>query len=659
MRDQGARTYVTPILIHGGFPAVNARDLVQLIDAELCQGLVDGLEARSRLLRRSDLDQLIGRPGRRLFTYAPEYADQLLEAVIDYLTLPPARRRHLLPAHLERALADAPVAPHHSRKRLRPPEIVLELWSGIGPQVVGRDQHLAWTLERNGKVVRIEADECVELDPNDSVLARGGGRRVQLWTPRQVAFFDGTGLLLPDGAPLPVDCIVLHDRSCRLRAGSGGPPRVAVEAAPLSGRWSRFTAYQLDLTDATTLEVHQETDYSLRRTVAAAYDVTIVGDPVPWTTGPAGDAVFAVPPLLRWRPDESVPVWFTPDGGSTVFQVLSADADGMVDLGAVIGAFAGRLDFRAPDGRRVSRHLTVVPGLRIEMPERVLAPGDTTTVIVHLASGRVNGPPVRTIGGMEHDVALEVCGTNRFTVLAHLPRVRWGLRTDDLARINIASRVLQARREDLVENVHYLIVRHGRPARVRLDLVIDDQEHQRLDARTMPAEPGVYSCAFDLTRMRDTFRYAPSRSTIELQLRLGDTTICAVACGIAGSADRSWSPPPDKPPVPADWSDLPWDIGSPDTDDADVRELRKLQRSDQVVRFLELFATKLSTWQQHGVEQESWDHLRKLADALWHTEGVRYRWFNGRDLSRLRPWAVHARQVLDKFPAGRRDDLTS
>lgn len=165
----------------------------------------------------------------------------------------------------------------------------------------------------------------------------------------------------------------------------------------------------------------------------------------------------------------------------------------------------------------------------------------------------------------------------------------------------------------------------------------------------MAAEPGVYSCAFDLTPLRDTLRHAQGTSVIELRLRIGATSIVAVRCGGEGRANTTPWPPPLRGRAAAD------DDTALDTGDAAV--FTRLQPNDQVVRFLEHLGKASDAWRTNGLNEAEWNRLSRIADTLWHTEGVRYRVFGGKDLSRLRIWARDARQELERLPTSRRAEL--
>lgn len=658
--EERARRYVTPILIHGGIPAASAQRLVRRVEMHLERGLVDGAEAVQQMTDDRDLVADLGRPVARLIRYVPDYAAALIDRLIDYLD--GADDGNALPRHLVRALAaDGPK--RGRRRRLTPPVVELDTWSGFGPEAVLGAGSERWVIELDGAQIALAAEQRAALRPADRAVATGAGRHQVLWD-HPVMWFDVTGRLVPSGDPLPMLATALVPPGWDIEGGSGDRPEIVDEGAPLSGEWSGYHCWTVQLRPGDRIRVVADGDSrAAPRSWSVHVDLepSLAGAPLPGVATDDGAPVFArLPQITVPRSSDPVPVWFSPaSGGRSSYDRLPA-TNGTIDLRSIVPdePVVGRVEVRGRQGLRQGLSFAYIPGLDVQLPAEPVGPAARPVV-----SWTMTGVETRVEAALPEDeeLALPIPGLPEGSIVALLPRVRWGLRRGAPGRLELAQDTIYLDEGALAEPDLFLVVRSGVEASLRVELSIDGITVQERSASFRTGGRRAQA-VIPLAPFHDTLRRAGER-TAQLRLVIGDTPLVAVQAGRKPPGDervRHWQP--DVTDHGPDWGSLPWltpgySVASEARETLEdargvLRRLRLLDGPDQVAEFVRLLGQASRSWSQRerdgapphgdgawGPGGKEWRSLSVAADQLWQLEGVRYRqWSGGRLEERLASW---------------------
>lgn len=707
VRRERARTYVAPILIHGGIPASSAHRLVQRVEADLRRGLVDGKEEVRNLARDGDLVQDLGRPAARLIKYVPEFAAALLDAVIDHVG-GVADGGHRLPRHLLEALAQGDGESRKGLRRIVLPVVEIDLWSGFGPEVELSAGAERWTIELDGERVLLASGERSELKPSASAFAVGAGRRITLWT-HPVTWFDGSGRLIRPDELLPRTASVVLPSGWTIEQSDGCQPKVIEDGVPLSGPWSAHRSCTLLLPPGVKVTARPpggRGDAVGSWSVSGDIQPELIGPTVAGVTTDSGGPVFSEMPALRLFGDGQVPVWFTRQGDArTTAGRLDAPGDqgDLRSLATVLPStpIVGTLEVRDGSGIRRGFDVAVVPGLEVDLPQQPVGPQDAPTIAWRYQSQNSGDCEGQLIAPADADeVVIPVPGLRGGALKALLPRIRWGLRRGGPHRLELAADVIRAEVTDLIDDEVWVIVRCGVDTSVRLEVWIDGRHVQERDGKAQRASGKLHQTAFSLAPLRDTLRHA-GQAAIELRVVVSGTSLPVVRAGASASgkpavqAERSWAPrqvlTPDS--TTDAWNELDWWNGrySPAAAAEGIElaarqtlaSLRGLSRRDQVVAFVRALGRGSHEWVLPGRGGRSplpkdaawgpgggeWAIFSVAADKTWQLEGVRYRQFSGPSLdAKLISWARAVREKLrraapfdraaiERFSFGRSPDL--
>ncbi|MGH9228025.1 MAG: hypothetical protein ACRD07_04700 [Acidimicrobiales bacterium] len=694
VRAEKARTYVAPILIHGGLPAAHARRLVDLLEIELRRGLADGREAVARLELQQEV---LTRPIRRLVHYAPEYSASLVDALIDRITGVRTGSRGI-PRHIREAIEQGDPAGRRGLRRLQVPYVEFDDWSGEGPLVVCPDGDTPWTAEQDDRSIELRPGEDLVVEPCTRLTVLHAGDRRTLWN-HPVTWYGAPGRLVLPEVPLPALATALVPRGWTVRMPDGREPLIVEQGRPLTGRWSHHRCITYDLNANDRVVVVPSDGTAGRQNewrVTGMAEPVLIGERVPEVTTRDGDPVFRRMPDLRITPtNDNVPVWFSAPHQASRHHPIPPGASGIeaAELGRWLppAPFSGRLDVRTPDSRHHDLPLTVIPGLDIHDLDAAMAPRESrlarlqwrngpgaiaeVDVDVPGAASVVNVPPV---AGIPDGLQLAV------------PRVRWALRSDRPARLDLASGAIAVEVDDLLGEDLRLLVRCGRPAAVSLELLVNGSRlHTGHDRETRPVGGPHHQSAFPLDRYRDTIRHH-RHDTIEIRCVVDGRPMTALLSGALDAHDipRTWTsqrhPSPPRPTADP-WADVSWMTSRRHRGSAmrDLREekarglahqllrrFHQLAPGDQIVTFLRLLGEGSRTWsptrgRRAGIKEDAWGPggyqwatFEAVADELWRLQGVRYREYAGRPIDdSVRLWARTTRDDLNKLDKQRRSDV--
>ncbi len=670
-----ARTYLAPILLHGAFPADVAQRFVERVERELRIGLVDASEARRRILNDPDAITTIRRPAVRLLGWAPDYAERLIDAVIDYIENPQGGALSLLPHHLQVALTSGDGS-RKGLRRIRPPEVIFETWTGMGPELVSHSNGATWRVRTRSGLSSLGGGERMELLPAEPPTVEGEGREFTLFDSGPAWVFRVDGRPVGRAQTAPRQSVVLLPVSSRLATDQCTIHEVE-HGVPLSGPWSNYRSIEIEVENCELLTIEHRDGATQSWPIGITDTIELVGEVVPGVQGMGDGPVFRQAPVLRVPTvgDQAhLTIRFDSPSGVHRYERVAPSGRGELSLDKVLGVLpaSGTLTVKLPDGRQESRALSVVPGLDVEVPTRPLGPTDS--VELRYSWQRENGCSIEA-GPHSDTVEIPINGIHHGSVIARLPRVLWGLRSDQLGRLELAPGLIQSDLGKLTEHGRLLTVRCGLPADVGLAVWVDGAERQRIDA-TRTRSSGVYHFrSFDLAAIRDTLRANPS-SNILLELEVDGVRLPSVACGdTAPGTSRTWSPErqPSNAPTRDLWSSVSWmspgsrpGAGLPNADPSQVDELelglRLAGESGALVAFLRYLGARSAEWKRtefpSGRSATDWTNLSAAADRMWQTDGVRHRLFTGDELDhRLSSWARSWRDQLRRAPASDRNDL--
>jgi hypothetical protein len=640
VRIERARTYVAPILIHGGVPASAVPRLLTQLEEELRRGVIDGEDAARRLVAGTDAIANLGRPTVRLLKQAPRYAGQLLDSLIDRLEARPDRPPHRLPPHIERALEQRRSSAGQASGRVPIPRVEFDPWSGAGPEVVMPDSPILWTIFQDGEPLRLEQGERAEVSPGCAVDALSKGRRVTLLRG-DVSWFDEGGRAVAVDAPLPRVGMVLRPAATAIVAG-GGEIGVLERYAPPSGEWSGYQAELLDLGAADFVSTSND---ARSRPVRRETGIELIGAPVASATALGGQPVFARCPEARVASEASLSVWFTPQGRRTRFSSLQA-VNGLVSLADLVGTepVIGTLELRAGD-QRSSTSFAFAPGLEVQAPSQLVGLDEPVTIWVRSSIALINDTMVTIAAGAD-DATLRVAESPDVMVRILAPRVKWALRTSLASRLSFTSCPIAASLDDLLAAQHWIVVRASRVSSPRLELWVGDAPHQSTTGKVRKVGECEWQTSFNLGPLADSMRHR-SAEHLTLRLVIDDQHFVILESGSparfapgARVTSAAYSLPRSSTSVQSrhQWAGVRW-MQDPEPTEAPssrhqtqrlLSRLAPLDKESQITEFCRMC----------GEQPRDAVALAEVAQDLWRLDGVRYREWAQKDLARRMPaWA--------------------
>lgn len=251
VRHERARTYVAPILIHGGIPlnTPTAWSAASRSSSAAASPTGQRRSAASPLTPRGSAGRRPGccvRPGvlRRTARCAdrPDHGRQ--DGVVADRDTPPPASRH-------RARRPAWTT---GLSRLPTPYVELDDWAGYGPTIVSPDGAATWTVVQDDVSFNLGAGESADVYPCARLSVQSAGQRRALWNCPVVWFTDAGRLVTPDSA-LPRIATALVPLRWTLRTDAGDTLPIVREGAALTGAWSRHHAVTVELVRQPALDV--------------------------------------------------------------------------------------------------------------------------------------------------------------------------------------------------------------------------------------------------------------------------------------------------------------------------------------------------------------------------------------------------------------------
>jgi hypothetical protein len=545
----GARRFVSVILAHGGIPAsVAPRFFTNALFPALREGAVSGEELVAAWRANPPA---VSKPVERFVLYGGEVVVDLLDRLIaltgsDRAAVAADPGSVGLPRHLVAAfLGIAPTAV--ARVKLRPrPSVSIDPWSDEGPMVrlpaVGQElarAGFAWTVDAGAETVARAAsalvDSRVPLAPALfwRITSHGpdgmAATVFECFGESRLACFDGAGDYLRDTTGIRTDeAWILTPPGVSVGAADGDGVRsleIAEGPTTLGGPWSGHALARYRLAGVAAIVATEAGAEVARVAVTRDARPELSGLPVRDLRDLAtGGPIFPAMPALVLPPwgDWHVELGSIETDGSErqriVRDLVVEGAATTVELaGPAFGAGPGlpfgryELSVRGRIGSDFRPRFTVVPGLRIEVPEDPLPP-EVGAIAVPASADRdvgIHGKPPGVPAEIEFEAGQVVCEVwarhhrRKVGTLLRLPRIRWALR-DPGATTSTLGVVVLAFEPEVVRSGSAILVELGRPGRrARVDLATPTGTIQTGEVRTAEADAPI---TFDLGRFRDTVR---------------------------------------------------------------------------------------------------------------------------------------------------------
>jgi hypothetical protein len=572
LRTDGAHRWIAPILLHGGIPKYCAADVLRLLLSEMRQGAGDADDVITRWVESPTRMFSVDRPARRFLTHGGDQAVDLIERLITMVNesaaghVPDADELGL-PSYLVTEFLG--LSAHERTVRggvtaLPTPRIMFDYALGHAPELVlppvpAHARARMWvidglTQQRVPASAQSEAVLPLPAGASWTVELLGDDRVLRTTTLRGVAgtpvlLFDAaTGLLLRHQERLHTDDVVAlspHGFAFRDGTHDGAQVPVAVSELPvLDGAWRWHDAQHLDVRGLSTMWVGEpnptlgvQSAEALVRIAGPSQRPHLADQPCDGVTGADGRAVYSTAPRLvvpggglngfdRWR------LRLTVNGESSAAQLTDLAIDGdVVDLASALPA--GKvavvdLDVIGPLGSDLRGvRFVVVPGLQVELPDRVLRPDEALDAIVLADTGIVFGHDHQSISTVEIGAGVEslalACsdGTHEVHLLLTVPRLMWSIRLGDAAvrPLGVERAVLGFDELGLDDA---LLVRTRRRVKLTLELAFAGSVIQELPYAETVGADGRW--VFPLQKFRDTIRGSDHRR-LRLQLRLDGVAV--------------------------------------------------------------------------------------------------------------------------------------
>lgn len=676
---EGARRYVTPVLIHGAIPAGSARPLVERIERELRLGLVDGNEAVQRLANDPSLVAEIGRPATLLIQHVPAFAADLIDLLVDRITgTPRGPGHHDLPRHIQEALERGDAPGRRGLRRIRPPYVEIDPWSGLGPELVAPDcnRQVVWHFDGGSGPKPVQPGQRTLLSPVDRLSITGNGPPRTLWQ-HPVLWFDVTsGRLLTGSTTIPSHALVLLPPGWDIAPTAGGTVVIEAEGLALSGPWSRHRLRYVKAPSDTVIRLEGPGGRGATvRAMTTTRQPTLQGVPVLGLRSRDDRQVFGGAPAIQaGRTETTTSVWWTIDGEPTQLAELAPDpGTGTVDLAPLLPgdrAYGLTVQVRGTDDRRTALTCVVAPSTTIELPTDPLGPEDECQFTVIGPGGNVARVHAAALA---EAVPLDAPWAPTGLLEVVVPRIRWALRSRRPARLDLASGTIEAKVEDLVDETPFLVVRGPGGSVIRLLLLVDGAPTQVASPQLARGlSPDRAQVVFPLVPMADSIRSHRTHD-LRLVLEMEGRRIEAICSGTGRTENprRSWgrmAEPANRtgPAVGALVSTCSHGqdvIGGAAAEL--VANLAGLDPGDRLVQFIRKLGSATGNWAASETKPElatgkgpggvEWSEYEAAADVLWHVRGVRYREVAGSRLEEAcRRWAHRRFEALRNASLSRR-----
>ena len=572
VRREQALRYVTPILLHGGIPAYCAPDVWE----QLLEDMRDGTDDAAHLLSgwRARRFEGLDKPVQRFLRHGGFFADdlvarmwQLAEDVSD-IGLESARvlgaeelaHDAVLPRYLVESLLKSRHEPVRRGTRWPRPRVRTDRYAGAGPYVElppapGRQG--SWIVtDRRGRTRSFDVSGYdlreVPLDPPcswDVALRTSAQERAWRFEGLHevpTCFFAEGGELVRNQESLRgTSILALAPITTEFLDGDDPPTRVpeTEDLPPLTGDWSGWRLRALDLVDRERVIVrcpaqpfaNQE---EIRRHLPVASSLKrcrIVSEPSRGVTDSGGRPVYPYPPRLAVDIGDSSPdSWLARHRADSVQRTESlavlADADGTYDTSRLFPeprASSGSIEILGPLGSDFREDLAVVPGLTVQIPDRVIGPEEHLRLVV--AADLPLDSRDRTRIELEYPPGCDTRslrvdpGAVGLELRVSVPRLLWTVRRTDSFHAAFGSEQVRFGLDDLDDGaIEAICVRLRRREQVRLELGTSEGTLQTTDPTWTSGTEGRWS--FPLGQFRDTALGA-GVDRLRFTLRVGDLAV--------------------------------------------------------------------------------------------------------------------------------------
>lgn len=570
--------YVSPILMHGGIPAACADDVAELVYAGLREGIWDADDLIKRMQQFSARWSGLAKPVKRFFEYGDEFANDLLQRMIDTAAdiselgqdaaefIAELSADAGLPQYLTRALLRG--ERHLPQRGRRPPRptVRIDRYSCDGPYMTlpPFPHEGEWLIQgavtRRFATRRYDARD-IQLAPShgwiatlewDEHSANGQSERRFAGLEQVHAYvFDVAGNLARQQHRLPAgEALILTSPGVTVTDSDGMSVPSPEELPPRAGSWSGWVLRCLDLDQLTAVLVapppgpgndEQPTKLSVARDSARPKFVT---PPVSDSRGALGGRVFGEPPRIAMPQDVDADRWRVrwresagegDAGGDVVRRASRAPStyrladlpctEGTFDSAAALPpapAFAGSFEVSGPLGSDMREDITVVRGLVVGGPDHVCGPREL--VRVHVTADTEprleDGTEIPATGLLfeagNDTIPLTVDGTE-FAVT--IPRLAWAIHRTDGSFPTLGIERLRIGLDEIESGtVGSVLVRCGRPCTLRLELRSEMSLHEIGPVQANGAD-GRWS--FSLAELRTTIA-AATVPRLDLVLHVDD-----------------------------------------------------------------------------------------------------------------------------------------
>ena len=567
-------TNVSPILMHGGIPATYANDVAESVYTGLHDGIWDAEGLIDRVRHSSAQWSRLAKPVQRFFEYGDEFARDLLQRMIDTAADIGEIGRDAssyvgelsadagLPQYLTMALLKDHRAPPQRGRRPPRPTVRIDRYSCDGPYMTlppfpeGGEWLIRGANTRRFATRRHDSFD-IQLAPshgwtttllwNENSADRQSERRFVGMEEIHAYVFDASGNLATKQHRLAADqVLILTPPGITVSDRDGSPIRGPEELPPRAGPWSDWTLRCLDLSGVSAVLVKSSPGLGTDE-VALELGVSrpparpqLATPPVEGAKGILGGDVLSEPPTVtlpqdfdpkawrvRWRPgrddgqESSAPITLRlndlPHSGRE-FHLAS--------LLPSAPAFSGTIEVSGPLGSDMRGAITVVRGLKLQVPGRVCGPRELVEIPVaaeaqlRLEGGAdIQATRLRFEAG-QSTVPLSAEGTE-FSVT--IPRLAWAIQRADGSFPTLGVEQLRMGLDEIESGaVKSVLVRCGRPSILRLEL---RGKASLQEIGPLPANGAEGRWTFTLAELRTTIA-ASEASRLALVLHVDDFREC-------------------------------------------------------------------------------------------------------------------------------------
>lgn len=583
LQEHGHR-YLMPILLHGGIPYGCAIDVWQLIREEVQGGVDDGAQLVINWRNKPFLMYSLDKPAQRFLKYGGEFACDLVQRMIELsgyvaeigqeaaMQLGPdflaAHAR--LPSYLAKTILEKPADAAKTGPRLPRPHLTLDPYSGQGPLVclpatkVRNLPQSHWTVVGpNTKTYRSSTTDDLEIPLSPArgwhiELDTGAQRRLSTFAGFErasVFFFDiRSGDIFAEQRTLPSgQVLVLAVKGIRFESSEDGAPVPEVEELPpLAGAWSSWAVHHLDVSGLASFDLVIEDQFhgtqKERVFITQAMPRPHFADqPVHAVADLNGHNVFDRLPHLKislantrlesWK----INVKSERYNGTCALADLTQDEVGF-SLTALLPEneiLTAQLSVLGPLGSDFRSDLTVIPGLKIDLPDRIILPSEEVEITLtstYVTLNHAANSCTYTLPSQSDSLNIDATdGITNVGLLVTVPRLLWTLRRHDTGTKPLSGEALIIGLDEIKTGlIESLLIRLRRTESVQLRLLGEGEVLQTSGWVTTGGDDGRW--AFSLAEFADTIRLS-ELARLQLQL-ICNTKATEVEVHLASIAAR-------------------------------------------------------------------------------------------------------------------------